>query len=194
MKTTAAQYRLPRFTWADERLAYLKAWPLLQLYWLVQQNKLTIPTILFSLKPFDHYGRNIIPVMIDAAILEIASHRGRVVCVLYLFTPWSPKENSGCASSRWQGSCMQFPHLLQNGALLDHCLFNVQRIIQTWGCPCAVGLSGFPLFIHLFSKSKILPHSQILHMWFEFPGQECLRLRTAKRKPGQRHHSCSSDP
>lgn len=31
-KTTAAQYRLPSFPWAAERLAYLKAWPLFQLY------------------------------------------------------------------------------------------------------------------------------------------------------------------
>lgn len=48
---------------------------------------LTTPTTLFSLKSFDRYSHNIITVTTDAATLEIASHQGKVVCVLYLLTP-----------------------------------------------------------------------------------------------------------
>lgn len=42
-KTTAAQHRFS-FTWAAERLVYLKAWPFFRVYWLVQENKLTTHT------------------------------------------------------------------------------------------------------------------------------------------------------
>lgn len=147
-------------------LELMKAWPLFPaiLHIYIRTHVLTTPIILFSLKSFDHYTHNIITVMTDAATLEIASHQGKVVCVLYLLAPWSLKESGSGESGRWQGSYMQFPHLLQNGALLDHCLFNEQRIVQEWGCTCAVRFSGFPLLILLFSKSKILSCSHILHM------------------------------
>lgn len=66
----------------------------------IYMHILTTPTTLFSLKSFDRYSHNIITVTTDAATLEIASHQGKVVCVLYLLTPWSLKESGSGESGR----------------------------------------------------------------------------------------------
>lgn len=75
---------------------------------------------------------------------------------------------------RWRGSGVRFPPLLQNGALLDRCLFNEQRISQERGCSCAARGSGFPLFIRPFSERRTL----LARSRLEFLGQ-------AKGGPGQ---------
>ena len=169
------------------QLQVMKAWPYFP---ALSQNALTTPTICFPLQSFDCYGHSVTTVTTGAATLEMASLQGKVGCVLYLLAPPSRQLWEGQVA----GSCMQFPPLLQNGAHLHHCLFNEQRITQERGCASAAGLSEFPLLMLLFSKSQILPCSRILCMWLEFLGQSCLHLRTAKRKPGQGHHSCGSDP
>lgn len=57
--------------------------------------------------------------------------------------------------------------MLQNGELLLQSLFNEQRILQQRGCVCAVRSSAFPLFILLFSESKILPCSHIHSLYVD---------------------------
>lgn len=153
---------------------------------LVSPRKQTnYPYSPFFLKCFDLYGHNITTAATDVATWEAVPSQGKVVCVLQLLSPWSLQEHGSCESGRWQGTCLQFPHLLQNGALLDHCLFNEQWIIPSRSedaCMQQDSQDFCSLFSHF--QNQIPPCSHAFCMGFQFLGQGCLHLMTVKRKTG----------
>lgn len=172
----AAQDHLPSLTRADKTLPILCSC-------ISPTEHTNYPYYPFFFYSFDHDGCNILTVTTDPATLELLSHQGKRGFV-FAHSLISQRERR---SGAWQvaGELHLIPHLLQNGALLLHCLFNEQWISQEWGCVCAGRFSVLLLFILPFSKSKVLPCSHILHVWFEFLGQGCLHFRiTEKTRAG----------
>lgn len=160
-------------------------------FFAAQQNTLTIPTVLFSFNLFLSWWQYSHCYNWSCNIRAAVSPREKGVCALYLLTPWSPNERE---HGRWQGSSVWFPHLLQNGALLLHCLFNEQGTIQEWGCVCVQWaplrfLSLFCCFQNQRFFLAVIFSTCGLSFW-----ARAACIWGLQRKPGQGHCCCGSDP